>query len=96
MTANGRGRPAEGALKTPTRSPVRIQDGGDPRGDLRAGNVLRVVESRVVTCVCGDCGGTFTSTGPAASHSRAKRHRILVDYRTVFTYEPAERRAATP
>ena len=56
----------------------------------RAGNTLRVVISRTVSCTCLDCDAEFTSTGPASSHARAARHRVFCEYATQFAFVPAE------
>ncbi len=56
----------------------------------RKGGVLRVTTVRVVSCTCQTCGRTFASTGTAASHARAVRHRVACDYTAAFTFVPTE------
>ncbi len=61
-----------------------------PASELRKGNLKRVNQKRTISCSCMDCDAEFTNTGTAASHSRASRHRVTVDYRVVFAYLPGE------
>ncbi|MFE5342342.1 hypothetical protein ACFQ80_19110 [Isoptericola sp. NPDC056578] len=60
------------------------------RADDTGQGLLRLTTARTVTCTCRSCGRRFTSTGAAASHARGQRHAVAVDYRTSFTYVPAE------
>lgn len=65
---------------------------GEPiEATVKKGNLLRLVHHRTVLADCLDCGRTFSATGQATSHARAKRHTIHVDYSTAFTYTPRER-----
>lgn len=56
----------------------------------RAGHMVRATSSRSVRCACLGCPAEFDNTGAAASHARARRHAVHVDYSTTFTFVPAE------
>lgn len=56
----------------------------------RAGHMVRATSSRSVRCACLRCPVEFDNTGAAASHARARRHAVHVDYATTFTFVPAE------
>lgn len=71
---------AGGSLPTVTRDDVP-----------RAGNMVRATLSRSVHGVCLGCTAEFDNTGAGASHARARRHAVHVDYATRFTFVPAER-----
>jgi hypothetical protein len=61
-----------------------------PEVQERKGDVLRLVTSRHIDARCRDCPRTFRNTGTAASHARAARHRIRVNYETQFDFVPVE------
>ena len=61
-----------------------------PADEPRSGDVVKRTQSRDVSGECRDCAATFASSGTAASHARASRHRVAVDYRTRFTFLPGE------
>lgn len=69
-----------------------------PRGvaetEPRRGKLVRVTTARTVLCRCRDCGREFPSTGCAASHARAARHRVSCDYHTVFEFVPLDMNGA--
>ncbi len=56
----------------------------------RAGHMVRATSSRSVHCVCLGCPAEFDNTGAAASHARARRHAVNVEYATTFVFVPAE------
>jgi len=55
----------------------------------RRGGLTRATTFRGIECVCA-CGRTFVSTGPAAAHARAARHRVAVSYSVRFAFVPEE------
>ena len=67
---------------TDTSTPVEVV--------AKAGNVRRVTFTRTAVCTCTGCPATFDSTGTAASHARAARHVVTVNYQTAFSFVPAE------
>jgi hypothetical protein len=66
-----------------------------PAAEPRAGGLVRVVHSRDIRCTCQNCGRTFTNTGSATSHAKAKRHRVEVSYYASFAFVPRERRVVS-
>ncbi|HZC73348.1 MAG TPA: hypothetical protein VE442_21815 [Jatrophihabitans sp.] len=54
----------------------------------RQGNLLRATTSVAVDARCETCGLLLGNVGAAASHARAQRHIVSVDYRSSFVYAP--------
>jgi hypothetical protein len=63
----------------------------EPEVTRKRGGIERIVSLRRVVAQCSDCGTSFHSTGPAASHARTQRHEVAVQYFAEFDYLPVER-----
>jgi hypothetical protein len=86
-----RSRPSHGtATQTSLTDQPSLQDLGLVELEPRAGGVVRAVMRRTIKAECTACEMTFTSTGTAASHARASRHTVVIDYSASFAFVPSK------
>jgi hypothetical protein len=71
-------------------SPVATMPSHDSIMVARAGGVWRANSERSVSGRCLACPMTLDNAGAAASHTRASRHTVAVDYRVRFNFVPVE------
>jgi hypothetical protein len=83
-----RSRPSHGTATQTSLTDRSLQDLGLVELEPRAGGVVRAVMQRTVKAECTGCQMTFASSGTAASHARASRHVVVIDYWTSFAFVP--------
>ena len=61
-----------------------------PHVTLRPGHLARVVIDDRTAAVCRTCGQRMSSRSGAASHARARRHQVNLEYAGRVTFVPAD------
>lgn len=62
---------------------------GGSEVETRAGDLIKVTTERVVDAYCSTCGRRPKTAGSAARHAQKSGHTVFVDYRTLFSFQPA-------